>query len=391
MNTLVENNNLILFLEGRIDSTSSEKAEEAIMKAISENQGKEIVIDASGLEYISSAGLRVLMKIRKRCTSPVVIREVSSEVYEIFETTGFTDLFDVHKKFKEVSVEGCEIIGRGFWGTVYRLDEDRIVKVYNCEDPVPKIRNEQKMARSAFIKGIPTAISYDIVKVGDTYGSVFELIDSKTLNDMVIEDPEGVDNILSMYVNLIREVHETEMESGVLPSARKKFLGYLNAIKEVLGNDRYEKMYALMETIPDKDTIIHGDFQMKNVMMSEGEPILIDMDTLSVGHPIFDLASLYVAYQSFLEDEPDNSLKFMGITREMSDYIWNGIFDRYFKEKDADEKAEILKKILVVAAIWFLFIVSISDGMPPELKKLRTVHTAEHLDEILKSVKNLNF
>ncbi len=38
------------------------------------------------------------------------------------------------------------------------------------------IKNEQRLAKRAFVKGVPTAISYDIVKVGDKYGSVFELL-----------------------------------------------------------------------------------------------------------------------------------------------------------------------------------------------------------------------
>ena len=54
-------------------------------------------IDASELTYILIAGLRVLMKLRKTVGN-VTINNVTSEVYEIFEVTGFTQLMTVNKK-----------------------------------------------------------------------------------------------------------------------------------------------------------------------------------------------------------------------------------------------------------------------------------------------------
>ena len=52
-------------LKGRIDSNNAAQFEEEMMDAVNKNPGEEITLDASALEYISSAGLRVLMKLRK--------------------------------------------------------------------------------------------------------------------------------------------------------------------------------------------------------------------------------------------------------------------------------------------------------------------------------------
>ena len=51
------------------------------------------------------------------------------------------------------------------------------------------IENEKKLAKLAFVAGIPTAISFDIVKIGNTFGSVFELLKAKTFNDLIKEKP----------------------------------------------------------------------------------------------------------------------------------------------------------------------------------------------------------
>ena len=96
------------------------------------------------------------------------------------------------RALREVSVEGCEVIGKGFYGTVYRIDEETIVKVYESPDSLPMIQNEQRLAKLAFVKGVPTAISYDTVKVGNSYGSVFELLRAISFNDLLKKEPDNL-------------------------------------------------------------------------------------------------------------------------------------------------------------------------------------------------------
>ena len=120
-------------------------------------------------------GLRVLLKLRQM-QKHLEITDVSPEVYDILEVTGFVELLDVKKKFREVSIENCELIGKGGIGSVYRISEDEIIKVYSSKTSVESIEQERQLARSAFIAGVPTAIPYDMVKVGDSYGLVFEMV-----------------------------------------------------------------------------------------------------------------------------------------------------------------------------------------------------------------------
>lgn len=113
MNTREENGIIYIYLEGRIDSENAPGLEREIMNLMDANPDRQLAFDASGLDYISSAGLRVLLKVRKRMDHPPVIREVSLELYDIFETTGFTDILEVRKKLRSISLEGCPVVGRG--------------------------------------------------------------------------------------------------------------------------------------------------------------------------------------------------------------------------------------------------------------------------------------
>ena len=124
----IENNVLYLELNGRIDSSNADQAE-ARIKAIKEaHPGLQNVLDAENLEYLSSAGLRVILRMRKD-TADLKMINVSTEVYEILDMTGFTDMLTVEKAFRRLSLEGCELIAKGGNGTVYRYDPETIVKI----------------------------------------------------------------------------------------------------------------------------------------------------------------------------------------------------------------------------------------------------------------------
>ncbi len=398
---MAENALYTIKLPERIDSGNASDVEKKLMEEVASHPGEIPVFDAGALSYISSAGLRIFMKLRKQTGGPITVTEVVPEVYEIFETTGFTELLQVKKRLRRLSVEGCEIIGRGFYGTVYRLDPDTIVKTYAGADAVPMIENEKKMAKMAFLKGIPTAISFDIVKVegtgqeGESYGSVFELLKAKSFNDLMEKAGDEAEKIriIREYVDLLKQVHETEMDPGTLPAAKEKFLNCAKNASAYLAPEQAEKITRMIEALPEDLHVVHGDVHMKNVMMSDGEPMLIDMDTLSTGQPIFDFAGLFLTYHAFEEDDPNNSMEFLGLTNETVDLMWNKILEYYFvfDQKSPEERKAITDKISLLGYVYFLsFIASVPDLKNCELGETRIRHSVEHITKLAGRISDLN-
>ena len=117
-------------LSGRIDSNNAEAVKNEINSQINGRTDIPVLVEAQDLEYISSAGLRVLLQLRKNHPDFCIV-DVSPEVYEILDVTGFTQMMKVSRAYKQVSVEGAEVIGRGANGTIYRIDSDNVVKVYH--------------------------------------------------------------------------------------------------------------------------------------------------------------------------------------------------------------------------------------------------------------------
>ena len=207
----MQDNTLVFAFNGKISSENAIAVEEKVNEIIKAQAHENVVVDSENLEYISSAGLRVILRLKKAEPSLKVIN-VSADVYEIFDITGFTEIITIEKAYRKLSVEGCEAIGKGANGTVYRLDPDTIIKVYHNADALADIHRERELARRAFVLGIPTAIPYDVVKVGDTYGSVFELLNAKSFAKLIKAEAENIDQYVGLYVDLLHKIHSTEVK-----------------------------------------------------------------------------------------------------------------------------------------------------------------------------------
>ena len=92
-----ENDTLIITLPERIDASNAAEAESEIESLRDLENQENVILDADKLQYISSAGLRIIIKLVKREKSVTVIN-VSSAVYDIFEVSGFTNFITIEKK-----------------------------------------------------------------------------------------------------------------------------------------------------------------------------------------------------------------------------------------------------------------------------------------------------
>ena len=334
-------------LSGRIDSNNARLTEEKIMEITSSAAGLPVVLDFEKLDYISSAGLRVVLHLKK--TNPALrLTNVKSEVYEILEMTGFTEMMPVEKAYRVVSVEGCEEIGRGANGTIYRIDQDNVVKVYNNADALSEIQHEREVARIALVLGIPTAISYDVVRVGESYGSVFELLNARSFSKILAKEPDKLDWCVKEYVDMLKKIHGTVVPAGKLPDMRETALKWAEFMRDYLPEEAGSKLLSLVEAVPHDDHMIHGDYHTKNLELQGDEVLLIDMDTLAVGHPVFELASMYNAFVGFSEYDHEVIKAFQGFDFETAQRFWNKTLAAYLGTDDAktirsvEDKARIL-------------------------------------------------
>lgn len=387
---VVKNDVPTIFIKGHIDSANSQELENEIDEAISQNNLNEVVIDASELVYMSSAGLRVLLRLMKNKHLAKIIN-VSNEVYDVFEMTGFTEMMDIQKAYRNISVDGCEVIGQGANGKVYRIDRDTIVKVYLNPDSLPDIKRERELARTAFVLGIPTAIPYDVVKIGEGYGSVFELLNAKSFAKIVAEDPSEVDNVVDMSVDLLKKIHSTTVKEGTMPDMRLVAIDWVKFLEQYLPSETYTKLLSMVEAVPHDDHMMHGDYHLKNVMLQNGEALLIDMDTLCVGHPVFEFASIFNAYRGYNELHLEGIKDFLGIDAEVAYEIWNKTLDKYFDDKTKEEREAIADKAKIIGYTRMMRRTIRRDGFNNEVGSKDIEHAKNRIIELVAKYDDLLF
>ena len=333
-----------LLFEGQIDSNNAPEVKKKIDGLLPKKGVQTLTIDAKDLQYITSAGLRIVLALWHAHPSLRIIN-VRPEVYDILEMTGFAEMMPIERILREVSVEGKPIVGEGFTAIVYRLSGDSIVKVFRGERSMKSIRAEIDAAKKAFIYGIPTAISFDVVKVGDRLGVVFEMLDCASLRDLILANPNRFGEYKKMYADLSYKITHTEASDSGLGECKEPLLQKLALLDGVMPKADYQKLIAMIKAIPDTGTLTHGDFHIKNILVQNGEPLLIDMDSVALGNPIFELEGIYLSGKAYNEAEPGNASEFFGVPQKVLDELYDALISTYFPGKTEAELDLIRRKI----------------------------------------------
>ena len=382
---------LTIRLSGHIDSVNAADVEKEITALREENPSQSVVLDCDALEYISSAGLRVILRL-KRTAGELTLINVQPEVYDVLEMTGFTEMMEVRKAYRVLSVDGCDIIGQGANGRVYRIDPDTIVKVYYSPDSLEEIQRERELARTAFVLGVPTAIPYDVVRIeGGGYGSVYELLNADSFAELLIKGKKTVDEVAAMSISLLKIIHGTVVKPGIMPDMRRTALHWADYLQDYLPEETYQKLHDLIAAVPQDMHMMHGDYHIKNIMLQNGESLLIDMDTLCCGHPIFELASMFNAYCGFSELDNSVSRAFLGIPHETAVELWNKSLKLYLDGADDTKVREVEEKAQIIGYTRIMRRGIRRGGFETEEGRAEIENCRNHLTDLLSRVDTLLF
>ena len=352
MDTREENGKLYIELETRIDTNNAPQTEQELFAILNAHPDAVPVMDAGKLEYISSAGLRVLLKIRKTYGKDVEVIHVSQPVYEIFTTTGFDQLLSVKKRLREISVEGLQEIGSGGYSKVYRIDQETIVKVYKPQLSMEFVEKERALSQKAFLHGIPTAISFDVVACGDSYGVVYELLNFGTVAETISVHPERVSELGARMGAFLKELHGLEIPEDLFPDRKQMMLAFVERLKPWLEEGEYEKLYRFVDAIPKRNSFIHSDFHAKNVMMQGEDFVLIDIGDAGIGHPVFDVAQDMLSNVLFPKSRvrsEEEKADILGFALKDAGKLWGGLVSGYFGVGTSEEIEDITQKLLPYA------------------------------------------
>lgn len=369
---------LIIRLGSVIDASNASDVEQELFSIRKENPDGALVLEADELTYISSAGLRSVLKLQKQEKNLAVVN-ASKEVYDVFDMTGMTKVVEIQKKLRNVSTEGLKKIGQGGTAAVYQLDEDKIIKVYKPVFPLDVIRKEKEISQKLFLAGVPTAVPYEVVRCGDEIGVIYEMLHAKTLLDLMISDPQHAEDYVRMMADFFKETSSIEVKDfpEIKPMMSMAIFAWIKA--GLIAGEDAGKYKAIYDNIPDEEGFVHGDYHPGNIMKVGDELMMIDLASASKGHKIMDLAGLGTFLFSLAEYmTPERYTAFTGLKPETGKKLFRVFIDYYFKDADEAFAKKAETQILVISN---MRVVSGAAAVPDLISRDSAMAAKAYIDE----------
>ena len=359
---------LTISFEGKFDSLSAQEAQSFIVEKLEAAPGKSLVLNYKGLSLVTSAGLRVLMDLRRKYTKDISIQNASEAVSKVFEDTGLTQVFSLTKDMRTVSIDNLKKIGQGANGEVFRLSQDTIIKVFYPRIRLSEIEREQRISRSVILADLPAVIPYDKVRVEDgRYGIIFELLGEKTLSETIAEDPSAFEPLMKQYLQLLKDIHSTEGDPSVFPLTKDIYQGFLDECVDWYTPEELQALRDLIDSVPDRGVMLHGDYHPNNLMVLRDELIMIDLGDFSIGHPVFDFLTTAATQVNLVEMNPDYAEIHTRMPREYIRKGWRYLFDGYFADRTGADRSRIESQIRLMSKLKASFCPAIAKGVPDEV------------------------
>lgn len=245
---------------------------------------------------------------------------------------------------RNVTVDESTRIGGGISGAVYRISEDKILKVYAEGFPEEEVRRLYRVSECLNTNGIHTARTYEVVKAGNALGIIQEYIDGKPLVHLIAERVEKRNDAAEKMGELLKRVHALPADPEIFMPLSRMFGGLLDRCGDLLTDDQKKRAAETVAAFPGKDTVLHGDFHENNILVRDGEYYLIDLDSMCIGSPLFEFMQFFCIY----ENEVPQEVQDMADMRPEALKTFRSVFLKtYFGKDDAfvNEYAESLSTL----------------------------------------------
>ena len=324
--------NLRIGILGRIDSGNANDFANSIKMMRQQHPEGDVILDCSGLEYISSAGLRVLLTLKKRENLPLKLIEVNRDVSSVLEVTGFIQIFDVTRALRDITGTEGEFLGKNGNVSFYQMESDTILKVFWSETPLEAVERERKNAQAALLAGIPTLIAYDIVKCNNCYGMLYEMIQAKNAPVLMKASPRNMRTCSVAMGKLLKIIHSSMPEPDALPQTRDIYIEWAQKMSKYYYPHEVKILLELINSVPVGNNFVYGNFTAKNVFIRGDEAMVLNMSGLSCGNALYDLGTCYMFHmgEAKLMSEIASELDVM-----QANILWRNLIRAYYDDDEA--------------------------------------------------------
>lgn len=228
---------------------------------------------------------------------------------------------------------------------VYKVG-DTIVKLFDSKFyPKSDVLNEALNQARVEETGLPIPDLKAVSIIDDKWAITLDYVEGKTLQKLMDENPDKIDEYLNVFVNLQLEVHSKK--APLLNKLKDKMNRKISSLKEIDATTRYE-LHTRLEAMPKHTKVCHGDFNPSNIIIdSEGGAHILDWSHATQGNASADVARTYLLFSLKQPELADKYLKlFCTKSNTAKQYVqhWLPIVAASQMAKGVDDEKEFLMK-----------------------------------------------
>ena len=180
---------------------------------------------------------------------------------------------------------------------------------------------------------------------GECLGIVFELLNSDTLGHAISSHPEKMNEYVDQYVELAKTLHTTHVPKGSFATVQEVAHGLADNLGRWCTKEEIGILHRIVDSIPEADTVVHNDLHPGNIMIQDGELVLIDMPAVTMGPPVCDLMTIFRDMISAPKSSAGHIVQSVGMPAEMISQVGNLFFMKYMGITDPAELEDLYKKL----------------------------------------------
>jgi uncharacterized protein (TIGR02172 family) len=200
-------------------------------------------------------------------------------------------------------MECGKIIGVGNTAAIYEWDEGRVLKLFYQGYPKDAIEKEFHNAMAIGDMNFAKPRAYEIVSYEGRNGIVYDMVEGESLLDWIMRTGD-----LQKCAVYMAKLHKAIIKNSIsnVPNY-KEFLKYHIKNAQSVDLHKQEEMLKMIERLRDGDTLCHGDFHPGNIIISNGNAIVIDFMNVCHGSWLYDVArTVFLIEYTPMPKEADN-------------------------------------------------------------------------------------
>jgi tRNA A-37 threonylcarbamoyl transferase component Bud32 len=187
------------------------------------------------------------------------------------------------------------LIGKGTTSEVYEWGSDSVLKLFIKKYSYDSVKHEADIGYRIHQEDMPAPAVYDIIKVNNRSGIIFERIFGESVLEHVKLEPWNINYYSQQMAGLHFKIHQHSLQT--LPSQKKILASAIKLSSDELG-DKVKRILAYLESLPEGGSVCHGDLHFSNIIVSDNGLVAIDWMNAYKGNPLGDVARTCMTIRS---------------------------------------------------------------------------------------------